>query len=107
MLGPLAAALMVPLPADHALARSGEQQRALEHAAATLAAQKTRGRADYYSGSWRALATLTLSGLLPSLAPAVADPGAAVAQRMGRGAGNYVRKNVSHSRLKLYMCSQV
>ena len=67
MLGPMAPALMVPLPAGHSHAR--EQQPALDIAAALLAAMDVD---EYYSGSWVALATLTLDGPLAGLAPLLA-----------------------------------
>ena len=65
MLGPVAAALMVPLPAGHPLA-GGAQQAALDVAASLLGQMPIR---EYYPGSWTAIGTLTLAGAFPLLAP--------------------------------------
>ena len=65
MLGPVASALMIPLPADHP--RSGAaQQAALDVAAELLERMHVD---NYYSGVWITLATLTLTGVLPALQP--------------------------------------
>ena len=68
MLAPMATSLAVPLPGADAT-RAAEQQLALDNAASLLDGQSIT---DYYSGSWVAIATLTLSGDLPSLAPMLA-----------------------------------
>ena len=68
MLGPASTALTVPLSAACA-ADAARQQLALDNAAGILSQQSIT---DYYSGSWIAIATLTLTGDLPRLAPLVA-----------------------------------
>lgn len=68
MLGPMAPALMVPLPAEHMHAHS--QQHAVDVAATLLDGM---GLDDYYSGSWVTLGTLTLDGPLSTLGPLLAS----------------------------------
>lgn len=68
MLGPLSAALAVPLPPEHALA-GHPQQAALDIAAARLAEMPVE---SYYPGSWVTIATLTLEGALPAVGPLLA-----------------------------------
>ena len=69
MLGPVAAALMVPLPSSHPQASS--QQAALDVASLLLRRLQTR---EYYPLSWISLSTLTLSGAFPGLGPLLVWP---------------------------------
>jgi len=71
MLGPIATAMMVPLPQRHLLSRTHQQQLAVERAGKRLAALSIRGREDYYPGAWTIISSLTLNGVLPNLAELV------------------------------------
>ena len=55
--GPLSAALMLPLETE-----KERQKKALAALAAHIGAAPRRDRADYYHGSWLAIATVTLNG---------------------------------------------
>eukprot|EP00966_Prymnesium_polylepis_P184705 4280884-Prymnesium_polylepis.1 len=73
MLGPVVATLTVPTMAARWLqgdSGGGAQQAALDNAATLLGGMAISG---YYSGSWVALATLTLSGDLSAAAPLLAS----------------------------------
>ena len=72
ILGPVATAMMIPLSPRHLLSRTNQQQQAVERAGKRLGAFAIHDREDYYPGAWTAIATLTLDGVLPKLAPALA-----------------------------------
>ena len=66
MYGPLATALLVPLPVPPASPLASQQRRALE----LLAERVSSGEiSQYYSGAWLTLATLTLNGDLAAACP--------------------------------------
>ena len=67
MLGPVASTLTVP-PASSGEAEA--QQTALDHAASLLTSMEVQ---DYYSGSWIAIASVTLNGALVSAGPLLAS----------------------------------
>jgi hypothetical protein len=69
ILGPVATAMMIPLPPRHLLTRQRLQQAAIDKAGEILLAYTVRGRIDYYPGSWATIASLTLNGALPRLGP--------------------------------------
>ena len=70
MLGPVSTALTVPLSAAYGgtSANEARQQLALDNAAGILSQKSIT---SYYDGSWIAIATITLTGDLPRLAPLV------------------------------------
>lgn len=64
MLGPVSVSLMVPLPPDNP--ESPYQQKALDFAADRIGSSPIK---TYYSGSWIAITTLTLSGDIVAAKP--------------------------------------